>query len=101
MLTAGTEVLSSCSDYLDVEVGEQKTAKNFYNNAYEMDEALNGVYSGMMSIPMYQWYLSEVHSDNIWSGAASEGKANAYGAIHQFASTLSENSTLNNAWVAY
>lgn len=101
VLTAGTGTFSSCSDYLDVEVGEQKTAKEFYNNAYEMDEALNGVYSGMMSIPMYQWYLSEVHSDNIWSGAASEGKANAYGAIHQFASTLSENSTLDNAWVAY
>ena len=61
-----TLTLSSCESWLEVEPNDTRTTDYFYTTPNEMEQALIGIYNGLLPIANYSWMLSEVRSDNAW-----------------------------------
>ena len=91
---------SSCDKWLTVEPSDSRTIQYFYKNPKEMEQALMGVYNGLLPISNYYLLLSEVRSDNVWTGMPEEQEQN-YMAFNAFRKQISQISTLNSAWTDY
>ena len=61
-------LFSSCSDWLDVTPVDTRTTENFYTTPSQMEQALIGVYNGLLPLSTYALLMSEVRSDNTWCG---------------------------------
>ena len=59
-------LFSSCSDWLDVTPVDTRTTENFYTTPSQMEQALIGVYNGLLPLSTYALLMSEVRSDNTW-----------------------------------
>lgn len=64
-------LFSSCSDWLDVTPVDTRTTENFYTTPSQMEQALIGVYNGLLPLSTYALLMSEVRSDNTWCGELS------------------------------
>lgn len=60
--------LSSCDEFLNVEPSDARTIQYFYTNPKEAQQALMGVYNGLLPISSYYLMLSDVRSDDVWTG---------------------------------
>lgn len=60
-----------CSDYLDVEPKDQETAGSFYKTAFQMDQAVNGLYGTLRPMSTYMVRMSEFRSDNYFPKMSS------------------------------
>lgn len=89
--------LTSCEDWLLVEPENVRSTNYFYSTPSEMEQALSGIYNGLLPLPEYTWFMSEVRSDNAWSGGGSS-TARDYIEISVFNKNITELSTLNDAW---
>ena len=58
--------LSSCESWLEVEPNDTRTTDYFYSTPSEMEQAIIGIYNGLLPISDYSWLMSEVRSDNAW-----------------------------------
>lgn len=86
----------SCEDELDqVPLSEASTA-NFYRNAAEFEQAINGVYAQLRPFPDRYYDLSETRSDNVY-GSSSTG-VRPWDPINDFVNTLSNNELIEAAW---
>lgn len=56
--------LSSCESWLEVEPNDTRTTDYFYSTPSEMEQAIIGIYNGLLPISDYSWLMSEVRSDN-------------------------------------
>lgn len=55
--------LSSCESWLEVEPNDTRTTDYFYSTPSEMEQAIIGIYNGLLPISDYSWLMSEVRSD--------------------------------------
>ena len=79
-------LFSSCSDWLDVTPVDTRTTENFYTTPSQMEQALIGVYNGLLPLSTYALLMSEVRSDNTWCGELST--AQRAGKIDSFTDLL-------------
>nr|WP_044656809.1 RagB/SusD family nutrient uptake outer membrane protein [Bacteroides acidifaciens] len=90
--------LSSCSDWLEVEPLNTRSINYFYTTPSEMEQALMGVYNGLLPMSEYYWFMSELRSDNAWCGGGSSVQRD-YIEISIFNKNIYQLSTLNDAWL--
>ena len=50
-------LLTSCSDYFDVNVKDKQTTDVSYTRLSNIDQALNGVYGCLRQLPIYYWQI--------------------------------------------
>jgi len=92
----------SCAGWLEVEPISNIPTDGFYMTPTEAEQALLGVYNGLLPIPYYMWNMSELRSDDVWNEAAEDANAaRDYFEIFTYSPTLSIVSTVNDAWSAY
>ena len=92
-----TLTFSSCESWLEVEPTDIRTTDYFYSTPSEMEQALIGIYNGLLPISDYSWMLSEVRSDNAWVDKTTD-KQRDYIDIGTFNPNISTLSTLSGAW---
>lgn len=96
LLLSSALVLSSCSDFLTVDVTESVSERDFYQNQVQMEQAMVGLYQTLLVLPKYRFQMSEQRSDNVWVERAST--SGNYQIAYFLNSELPENSTVLNAW---
>ena len=89
---------SSCSDWLEVEPKNTRSINYFYTTPSEMEQALMGVYNGLLPMSEYYWFMSELRSDNAWCGGGTSVQRD-YVEISIFNKNIYQLSTLNDAWL--
>ena len=93
---------ASCADWLNVDPTSNIPADNFYRTPVEAEQALMGVYNGLLPLPEYYWIMSELRSDNVWNEQAEDANAaRDYYEIFTYSPNLSIVSMLNDAWLDY
>ena len=90
-------LFSSCSDWLDVTPVDTRTTENFYTTPSQMEQALIGVYNGLLPLSTYALLMSEVRSDNTWCGELSTAQRD-YMDISSFNPNISTIATVRDAW---
>lgn len=94
--------LCSCDAWLDVDPVSNIPSDNFYKTPTEAEQALIGVYSGLLPIPEYTWHMCELRADHIWNGQAEESNAQKdYFDIFTYNPNLAITGMINDAWLAY
>ena len=89
---------SSCgNDFLDPKITDVQTTDSFYQTEAQVEQALTGLYHGLRPLTLQRWFLSEVRSDNSWVQIVTNAQRD-YSDIGHFRSTISNISTLSNAW---
>lgn len=94
MLVTG---LSSCNDFLDVDPPSSRPTGNFYDTPSQCEQALIGIYNGLMPLSTYSVLLCEGRCDDVWTEAADD-KQRDYVDISVFNPNIYMISTLNSAW---
>lgn len=89
--------ISSCEDWLDVTPVDTRTSENFYKTPSQSEQALIGIYNGLMPLSEYSWLLSELRSDNVWV-PYKLGKQRDYVDIATFNQNIATISTVSGAW---
>lgn len=92
--------LTSCDDFLEVKPLDSRTSEYFYKTPKETQQALMGIYNGLMPIATYNLLLSDARSDDTWLGISSETEAN-YQALSNYRKYISSLSVLEVAWTDY
>ena len=90
-------LLTSCSDYFDVNVKDKQTTDVSYTRLSNIDQALNGVYGCLRQLPIYYWQMSEMRSDNTWVSTPTTVRPTSQIA-HFETSALPNNSIILNCW---
>ena len=91
---------SSCAEWLDVEPVGNIPTDSFYGTPVEAEQALIGVYNGLLPIPEYYWHMCELRSDNVWNTNAEDANAaRDYYEIFTYSPNLAIVSMLNDAWL--
>ena len=86
----------SCSEDLDQTPISEQGSNNFYRNTADFESAVNGIYSTLQNYPVYQFYLSETRSDNLY--AVSPTGVRAYDPINAFDLSLATNTIVADNW---
>ena len=90
-------LLTGCNDFLDVKSPGNRVTEDFYETPIQCEQALNGIYNGLMPLPEYTILLCEGRCDDVWTEAADD-KQRDYVDISVFNPNIYMISTLNNAW---
>ena len=90
-------LLTACNDFLDVDAPGNRVTEDFYESPAQFEQALNGIYNGLMPLPEYAIILCEGRCDDVWTEAADD-KQRDYVDISVFNPNIYMISTLNNAW---
>lgn len=56
--------ISSCNDFLDRDPIDELGAGAFYKNTGEVNQGVLACYNGLQNTMRYEWYLTELRSDN-------------------------------------
>ncbi len=96
MALASALTLSSCSDFLTIDVTESVSDRDFYQNQVQMEQAMVGLYQSLLVLPKYRFQMSEQRSDNVWVEKSST--SGNYQIAYFLNSELSSNSTVLAAW---
>ena len=88
--------LSSCSNFLSVDVTESVSDRDFYQNQVQMEQAMVGLYQTLLVLPKYRFQMSEQRSDNVWVEYNSTG--GNYQIAYFLNSELISNSTVLSTW---
>lgn len=90
----------ACDEWLELTPESNIETEEFFTSEVEAEQALYGVYNGLMPLAEYSWLMSELRSDNVWADNAEDSATQRdYIDIFSFNPNLSIISTLNNAWV--
>lgn len=97
-LSLGISLLTtSCSDFLNVDSKDTQTTTVFYKTEAQIDQALNGVYNGLLPFSTDMLHMSECRSDNAYVQLQSNGQRD-YSDIGAFRSNIINNATIDGAW---
>ncbi|RDV17251.1 RagB/SusD family nutrient uptake outer membrane protein [Pontibacter diazotrophicus] len=88
--------LVSCEKELDQAPLSDASAANFYRDAADFEQAVNGIYAQLRPYPDRHFNLSEVRSDNMY--ATTEIGVREHEPINNFVNTLETNSLVISAW---
>lgn len=94
--------LCACQDWLDTDPVGNVPTEDFYKTPKEAEQALIGVYSGLLPVAEYTWNMSELRADHLWTASAEETNAQRdYIDIMTYSSNQILASMINKAWLAY
>lgn len=88
---------SSCEDFLDVKSPSSRPTDDFYSTPNQCEQALLGIYNGLMPLSEYYILLCEGRCDDVWTEPADD-KQRDYVDISVFNPSIYTISTLNSAW---
>ncbi|GAB3526319.1 RagB/SusD family nutrient uptake outer membrane protein [Pontibacter brevis] len=88
--------LISCEEELDQAPLSDASAANFYRDAADFQQAVNGIYAQLRPYPDRHFNLSEIRSDNMY--ATTEIGVREHEPINNFVNTLETNSLVISAW---
>lgn len=88
---------TSCSDFLNVDSKDTQTTTVFYKTEAQIDQALNGVYNGLLPFANDMLHLSECRSDNAYVQLQANGQRD-YSDIGAFRPNIVNNATVDGAW---
>ncbi|TXK48921.1 RagB/SusD family nutrient uptake outer membrane protein [Pontibacter qinzhouensis] len=88
--------LLACEDKLDQFPLSDASAANFYRNAADFEQAVNGVYGQLRPVPERYYDLSETRSDNVY-GSSTTG-VRPWDPVNDFVNTLENNELIAEAW---
>ncbi|WP_187262667.1 RagB/SusD family nutrient uptake outer membrane protein [Pontibacter beigongshangensis] len=88
--------LLSCEDKLEQAPISDASAANFFRNATDFEQAVNGVYGQLRPVPERYYDLSETRSDNVY-GSSSTG-VRPWDPINDFVNTIENNELVAEAW---
>lgn len=91
---------TACDDYLEVEPQDSRTIEYFYETPIEAQQALMGIYNGLLPVSKYYLLLSDVRSDDTWAGVSSDSESD-YRALSNFRKYITNNGTVESAWDGY
>lgn len=97
ILLVYTLLFSSCEDFLDVDSPSSRPTENFYETPAQCEQALTGIYNGLLPLSNYAILLCEGRADDVWTEAADD-KQRDYVDISVFNPNIYTISTLNSAW---
>lgn len=89
--------LTSCNDFLDVDPPSTRPVSDFYESPVQCEQALAGIYNGLLPLPEYYILMCEGRADDVWTEAA-EDKQRDYVDISVFNPNIYTISTINGAW---
>ena len=89
--------LTSCEDWLDVSSPSARPTTEFFQSPTQAEQALLGVYNGLLPLPEYILLMSDGRSDDVWTEPADD-KQRDYVDISVFNPNIYTTSTLDNAW---
>lgn len=92
--------LAGCNDFLDVQPPSSIGTAEFYRTPAQCEQALLGVYNGLLPIPNYQVLMADGRCDDVWTEPADD-KQRDYVDISVFNPNIYTVSTLNSAWNDY
>lgn len=98
----GAMLLTSCSNFIDLDPISQQNANNFYEDSLEMDQALTAAYNALQDIDQYGGngyaHFMEVPSDNtVDRNTTMDG--GSYGSFDNFIVDPT-NAQLERTWIA-
>lgn len=95
-------ILCSCEGWLKTDPVGNIVADEFYQTPQEVEYALIGVYSGLLPLSEYYWYMGELRADHLWTANAEDSNAQRdYIDIMTYSTNQVLAGTLNSAWLAY
>lgn len=99
-LAVGVMTLTACNDYLDVDSPSNIQADKFYQTPAQCEQALTGIYNGLLPLPNYHVLMAEGRCDDVWTEPADD-KQRDYVDISVFNPNIYTIGTLNSAWNDY
>lgn len=87
----------SCDDWLEVKSPANRTTNAFYQTPVQAEQALLGIYNGLLPLPQYTLLMSDGRSDDVWTEPADD-KQRDYVDISVFNPSIYTISSLNGAW---
>ena len=89
-------ILGACEEELDLTPISDAGSNNFYNNADDFAQAVNGVYNTLQFHPDRYIDLREVRSDNIYS--PGQAGVRDWNAINNFQTTIATLTFIRDVW---
>lgn len=96
-LVALTLMMAACNDWLEVDSPANRATNDFYKTPVQAEQALLGIYNGLLPLPEYTLLMSDGRSDDVWTEPADD-KQRDYVDISVFNPNIYTISTLNKAW---
>lgn len=90
-------MLFSCEEWLDVDSPSSRLTKDFFQTPVQAEQALLGVYNGLLPLPESILLMSDGRSDDVWTEPADD-KQRDYVDISIFNPNIYTASTINSAW---
>lgn len=87
-----------CSDFLDSESYDKRDSNTFYNNAAEVNAAVLACYNGIHNTLKYEYYLTEVRSDNARNYRQQQTGGTGLEQVHLDIFRVDPSNSLNNAY---
>lgn len=97
LLTATALTTTSCEDWLDVTSPNDRATEDFFQTPTQAEQALLGIYNGLLPLPEYILLMSDGRSDDVWTEPADD-KQRDYVDISTFNPSIYTAATINNAW---
>lgn len=102
MIVASCIAICSCSKWLSTDPLNDFPADDFYKTPKEAEQALIGVYSGLLPIAEYSWNMGELRADHLWTSSAEDASTQRdYLDIMTFSVNQLMSGMINDAWSDY
>ena len=90
---------ASCEDWLEVKSPTSRPTVDFFQTPVQAEQALLGIYNGLLPVPEYILLMSDGRSDDVWTEPADD-KQRDYVDISVFNPNIYTAGTINSAWNA-
>lgn len=87
---------TSCEDELQQTPISDLSVAGFYSTETQFVQGVNAVYESLRDYPIWQYYLSDVRSDNFY--ANSETGVRSHDPVNTFSTDLSSNEYMSGSW---
>lgn len=91
-------ICMGCSDFLDSESYDKRDSNTFYNNAEDINAAVLACYNGIHNTLKYEYYLTEVRSDNARNYRQQQTGGTGLEQVHLDIFRVDPSNSLNNAY---
>ena len=97
LLTVST-LFAGCKDWLNVAPEDTRVTENFYQTPYQAQQALFGIYNGLLPLPGYYALFGDLRSDDIYATPNDEKVIN-YITIASYHSSTLTLANVNSFWL--
>lgn len=100
LLAGALFTTTSCEDWLEVKSPTSRATEDFFQTPIQAEQALLGIYNGLLPVPEYILLMSDGRSDDVWTEPADD-KQRDYVDISVFNPSIYTAGTINSAWNAF